>query len=425
MYSVGRAWLPKFEGADTEFGAAMTDWLANQWYGICDIRGGMHDFRTALFLLSVAIDRDGEAFVLLTEDSTGYPRVQHIPCHRVANPGGSADGTVDSGPYRGLEMVDGIVYNKAGAPVGCAFLAKDGSLSEWLSFRDLIHLYDPAWQEQGRGLPGFTHAINDLRDGLVAHEFERLSQMAASSISMIEQNETGGPDPSDPTTILLGNCGNQTTGLTNETYAGGTVRYFRANSGAKLDTLFNPRPGQDWESFQDRMIRLSLAGINWPYSMVWKATGQGTAERSDLGKAQRAVEDRQDILLYAAKRMVNYAVAKAIKLGRLPASSDWWRVGFTLPAKLTIDDGRVSKELLDQWRAGWRNDSDILGMLGCQTSVDTHYMQRAEEVAKRKLAAMAASEKYGVEVEEREMAMLTPNEQKESEDKQNEQPDPD
>lgn len=146
--------------------------------------------------------------------------------------------------------------------------------------------------------------------------------------------------------------------------------------------------------------------------MVWKATGQGTAERSELGKAQRAVEDRQDILFYFARRVVGYAVAKAQKTGTLPKSADWWKWEFTTPSKLTIDDGRVAKELESMWKIGARNMRDIVGMMG--KDLGEHYNERAEEIAMRKLAAKRASEKYGVEIEDRDMAMMTPNEQPES-----------
>ena len=413
MYAVGRSWLPRFDGTDDEFGVVATDWLSNQWFGICDLRGGMHDFRTALYLLSVAIDRDGEAFVLLTETEDDYPRLQHIPCHRVRTPGKVGDVRVDDGevlkvgPYRGLRIVDGIVYGRTGAPVAVSFVDTNGEFSDWLSMRDLIHLYDPSWQEQGRGLPALTHAINDLRDSLQSHDWERQAQMMLSTLGLIEYNELGGPDPSDPSTVLAGGTPN-TTGLTVENYSGGTIRYFKSNSGSKLEQIAHTRPNDLWDTFQDRIIRSALAGINWPYSLVWKATGQGTAERSELGKAERAIQDRQDILLYAAKRMVGYAVAKAQKLNLLPESADWWRWSFTMPPKLTIDDGRVAKELESAWKAGFRNHADIVGMLG--KDLRQHYRERAAEIRLRKELAREFSG-GGIEIEDREMAMLTPNEQ--------------
>lgn len=410
MYAVGRAWTPKFTGTDTEFGNVASDWLKNQWYAIGDVRGGMHDFRTALYLISTAIDRDGEAFVLLTQTPDGYPRYQHIPSHRIGSPK-DLNSYQSSIQFHGGTLIDGIVYYPSGAPKEYIVLNDEGTASEYLDAANVIHLYDPSWQEQGRGLPAFTHALNDLRDMLQSHDWERLAQMMLSSIGLIEYNEHGGPDFDDPGNILVGDT-NTGQGVTYETMEGGAIRYFKSNSGGKLETIKSDRPGDVWESFHDRIIRSALAGINWPYSLVWKPTGQGTAERSEIGKAQRAVEDRQDILSYAATRMVGYAVAKAQKQNILPESQDWWKWEFTYPAKLTIDDGRVSKELEAMWKIGARNMRDIVGMMG--KSLEEHLTERAEEVALRKITAQLASEKYGVVIEDREMAMLTSNEPSEA-----------
>jgi capsid protein len=417
MYSVGRAWLPRFRGADAEFGRIAEEWLSGQWYGIGDVRGGMHDFRTGLYLLSVAIDRDGEAFVLLTESKDGYPRYQHIPAHRIGNPDGQNDG-----PYNGQMLIDGILYNRQGAPIAYSYLDSQGNFERFIRAFDIIHIYDPSWQEQGRGLPAFTHALNDLRDMLQSHEWERMAQLMLSSIGIIETNEHGMPDMDDPANALLGNTGDIGAQPTVSKLDGGSIRYIRAGSGAKIETISNDRPGSAWTDFHDRIIRSALSGINWSYSLVWKGNqiGGGTAQRTEIAMAQRAVEDRQDVLLYAAKRLIGYAVAKAQKNNIIPESSDWYKWEFTYPSKLTIDDGRVAKELESQWKSGFRNQEEIVGMFG--RSLEEHLEQRAREVALRKLAAKRASEIYGVPVDDREMAMMTANEQP-NQDPQNETTD--
>jgi len=43
-------------------------------------------------------------------------------------------------------------------------------------------------------------------------------------------------------------------------------------------------------------------------------------------------------------------------------------------------------------------------------TLESHYQERAQEVALRKLAARDASDLYGVDIDDREMSMLTPNE---------------
>jgi hypothetical protein len=57
---------------------------------------------------------------------------------------------------------------------------------------------------------------------------------------------------------------------------------------------------------------------------------------------------------------------------------------------------------------GAANLRDIVSMRG--KTLESHYQERAQEVALRKLAARNASTLYGVDVDDREMSMLTPNE---------------
>jgi hypothetical protein len=53
---------------------------------------------------------------------------------------------------------------------------------------------------------------------------------------------------------------------------------------------------------------------------------------------------------------------------------------------------------------------------------EEHIRERAQEVALRKLAAAEATALYGVEVEDREMAMLTPNEMQQSNQEEQSKP---
>jgi hypothetical protein len=194
-----------------------------------------------------------------------------------------------------------------------------------------------------------------------------------------------------------------------ESLDGGTVRYFKSNSGGKIETLVNNRPGNPFLDFHNRLLKSAFAGLNWPMAFYdGHAAGGGTAQRTEIAMAQRSIEDRQDLLFYAAKRIVGYAIAKAQKRGDLPQSSDWYNWEFSTPPKLTIDDGRITKELESLWKMGAANMRDIVSMRG--KTLESHYMERAQEIALRKLAARQAEETYGVTIDDREMAMLTPNE---------------
>jgi capsid protein len=414
MYSVGRAFMPEFKGMDFEFGKAATDFLNDTFYPIGDSRGGMHDFKTNLFTWSSAIDVDGEIFILLTETKNGFPIYQGIPSHRIATPRG-----IPNGPLRGGELKDGIIYLPSGTPKEYAFCDKNGMLSEWIPAENMIHLYDPEWQYQGRGLTGLTHCINDCRDIIQSTEWERLAMMQMSSISLIEYNDTGGSDLDDPRNMLLGNCDTVPKGLVVESMDGGTVRYFKSNSGGKIETLVNNRPGNPFLEFHDRLLKSAYAGLNWPYAFYnGHGVGGGTAQRTEIAMAQRAIEDRQDLLFYAARRIVSYAVAKAQKRGDLPQSADWYKWEFSTPPKLTIDDGRVMKELESAYKLGFKSATEITAAMG-KKYVDV-VRSKAEEAAMRQIIVKETEEKYGVHIDAREIAMMTPNEQPDPEDSNHE-----
>jgi len=409
MYAVGRAFVPHYDGMDKEWGATASAWLRDKFYPIGDVRGGMHDLKTNLFTWSSSLDVDGEVFVLLTETKEGFPRYQGIPSHRIATPRGMKDG-----PMRGGRLRDGIVYYASGAPKEYAFVDQEQKLVEWLPAQNVIHLYDPEWQMQGRGISALTHCINDCRDMIQSTEWERLAMLQMSSISLVEYNEHGGPDPDDPFTELSGTSGAK-NGVSVQSMDGGTVRYFKSNSGGKIDTIVNNRPGNPFLEFHERLLRSAYAGLNWPYAFYsGHAMGGGTAQRTEIALAQRAIEDRQDLLFYVTKRLVGYSIAKAQKRGDLPQSADWWKWSFSTPPKLTIDDGRAAKELDMYYKMGAANLCDLVEMRG--KSADEHYMERAEDIAMRKMAKKAAEEKYGIEIDDREMSMLTPNDQPDNND---------
>ena len=412
MYSVGRAFMPQFRGTDTEFGRLATEWLVNGFYAIGDTRGGMHDFKTNIFTWSSSIDVDGEIFILLTETKNGYPLYQGIPSHRIATPLGMANE-----PMRGGELRDGIIYYPSGAPKEYAFCDKHGNLSEWIPASNMIHLFDPEWQYQGRGLTGLTHCINDCRDIIQSTEWERLAMMQMSSISLIEYNDKGASDTDDPRNMLLGGCPATSPNMVVESMDGGTVRYFKSNSGGKIETLVNNRPGNPFLEFHDRLLKSAYSGLNWPYAFYnGHGAGGGTAQRTEIAMAQRAIEDRQDLLFYAAKRIVSYAIAKAQKRGDLPASSDWYKWEFSTPPKLTIDDGRVMKELESAYKLGFKSAEDITAAMG--KSYSDVVRAKAEEAALRQIITAEVEKKYGVKIDSREIAMMTPNDQPDPDNQQ-------
>lgn len=407
---VGQAWAPSFRGADREWGRLATEWLVDSWYPICDVRGPSFDFVNLLWIDSVAIDRDGDFFILLTKSENEFPQIQHIPSHRVGDRHASHPrGVVEGGTYSGLKIKDGVVTNPSGRPVAYQVLGDSRDEDQIISARNLIHVMDPEWHDQCRGVPAAAHAIMELLSSLRSHEWEQMAQMMLSSIGMVEYNEHGIADPDDPgTTLSTTSSAASGTPLDIQTFSGGTVRYFKANSGAKLEALKNDRPGDSWEKFQDRIARVFISGMNWSYAYSWKQGElNSVSNRAELTKVRNSVEDRQAVLRPVAKRVVQYAVAKAIKEGILPPSEDWWRWGFTMPPKVSIDPGRDTKANLELLAAGVVSVGELVEERGGE--LESCLRRRAHEAALKEQIRQEVEQEMGVRIDPREMGVIPVN----------------
>jgi hypothetical protein len=407
-YSIGRAWDAKFIGKDRKWGEQAEEWLRFQFYPVSDVRGNMHDFKTNLHIDSVSIDRDGDFGVLLTESESGFPQFQRFGAHRIGQRDDQKQ-TVDKGPYTGLKIKNGVISNKFGRPVAYRILGEEEDKDQDLSARDFIHVFNPYWYEQGRGLPAGIHAIDKLLTSERSEEWEEMAMLMVSSIGLIEYNESGFADD-DNASIIRGSVQSDgTEGITTQTYEGGSVRHFKANSGSRLESIKHDRPGDLWEKFQDRMARHYIAGFDWSYAFAWKPESlTGVSQRVELEKVRLAIQDRQDLLKGPAKRMVSYAIAKAIKLGQLPKNDDWYKWDFNMPSKLSIDAGRDSKAKIEEYKIGAKNMTEWCNENG--VSYESHIRERMREIALKKQIKREVETETGELIDDREIQMLTPNE---------------
>lgn len=377
MHSVGRAWSPLFNGTDREWGRTAQDWLEDEWFGVCDVRGSQFDFKTNLYNDSVALDVDGDFAVVLTETEGGYPQTQHIPAHKIGVR--DCETTVKGGPMNGYRIEQGVIINEFWRVIGVRVLGDKKEDDRDLIANNVSFVFNATRADQVRGLPSFAHAINELRDAWQAQQYEQITHQLVSGISLLETNETGGADPNDPGT-QLGRTGTNNESFTTQQYGGGLVKYFKAGAGAKVEEILTGKPGPAWEAFQERCFRKALVGMGWPYSLSWKPDGlSGPGERSQIELARATITDRQDLLLPVAKREIFYALAKAAKLGIIqPLPKDWFKWGFTRPPKFSIDNGRDGQSRREDYKLGHLNKRDILGEKGLD--YDSHRRARNEEV---------------------------------------------
>lgn len=399
-YSIGQAFLARSRSANVEWRKTATEW-ANQWLQICNNSG--LDFQTTLYLISVSVDRDGDAFVLLTETNNNYPQIQCIPSHQVGQR--SDEKTVTSGRYKGNKITKGVIRNKFGRPIAYRVLGATEQEDRDISADNMIHVYDPEYFEQSRGLGLFSHSVNQFRDMADSTEKELLSQLLLSSIAFVEHNPVGAADDTNAVGAISYSADGRPTC---ETFEDGTIKFFKSGDGSKLEAVNNNRPSAEYQAFHDRLERIALVGTGWPKVLLDAAQGNGVADRVALRQGQRACEDRQSLLMPVALRIVNYGISKAIKNGLLPFDEDFYKWSFSKPPFLSIDFGRDSNAVREEYKLGIRNLSEILEEQG--KNLEDHLYQRAMEEAQATLIRQQVESEYGVQIDPLKMRLTSANE---------------
>ena len=407
---VGRAWDAIFKGEDKEWGKMASEWLTQQWYGMSDVQGV--DFKSNLWLDSVALDRDGDFLIVFEPTQSGYPMTRRIPANRIGQRS-TYKAEVENGKHKGRKLTQGVVKDKRGVAIGYNVLGDTQADDVVIDANQCIYVNDKNWHDQTRGIPTLSGALKFIRSSLLSHEWEQMAQLMVSSIGLVEYNESGGADFDDPSNRPPTNAdgsvnqASPTTELLNH----GTTRYFRSNSGGKVEQIKHDRPGDMWENFQDRVIRMMSKSLKWPYELSWKADKVNAAlVRSIQDQARMTVEDRQDTIRRPALRQVRWAVAKAIKEGIIPApkiQSDWWKWGFNMPRKFSIDAGKDAQQRREDFKIGFKNKGDIISEEG--GNEEQMEDDRIEAAFRYEKKIRAREESEGFTVERRKFEMLTPN----------------
>ena len=351
-YSVGTAFVPQYQGSDEAFRAAFTT-VMNRWCRNADLRGAPFDFQQDVWIASVALDRDGDAFIVLTESDFGSPRLQFLESHRIGNC--QPENVVQSGDYKGRTILNGVVYDEYDRPLAYNILPREsaGYLTQnaepnLVPASSVLHLYDPEYYSQGRGVPTIVNGVLDWFDLNEIRSAEKIGQKGRSRIMMQEYNDTGlakTPDRQIRDAMAAAYAAGTTPSAADldpsiRLMEEGTIAYMRANSGHKLESMGDARPGANWEGFMDHIARSAHRGLDWPLEMHDLRGIGGASVRALVGQVKRAVENRQEILTAVFRAAVLYAVARYMDRGDIPFTADWDNIGFSLPATFGVDVGR-------------------------------------------------------------------------------------
>jgi hypothetical protein len=206
-------------------------------------------------------------------------------------------------------------------------------------------------------------AIFDWQDLRESRQAELVAQKAAAKIALMEQNETGMRDPMNSIvkTARTSNSDGTPSNLTQEKTMDGTYRYFRAGSNSKIEAFAYNRPGAQVMQYQGDVLRDNAFGLMWSHfiSIAPQAVG-GASMRIVVEKINRTVRKRQSMIVKALRRVHGYAISKAIKIGLLPPSDEWWKWEYQLPAEITADrkyDSDIAVQELNARMTTWKREA--------------------------------------------------------------------
>jgi capsid protein len=342
--------------------------IFKEWSHSADI-SGRYGFDEMQRLLSIAIDRDGDAGVLFVRYN-GL-KLQMIESHRVGD-----FIEQDSG------FMDGVRTNRYGKPI--EYLIADESIHgefypkstkyRRVPANAISWLLDPERAEQQRGLPAIKHAINHIRDIKEILEHEKTGVKNLSTIAAVLESETGEADPDAWNTSEIMD---EATRLTVNDIQSGSIPVLK--KGEKLSPFSYNRPSPTFQGFLEFIIREFSVGMGLPYEFLWHPAGiTGPAQRFIMGKAQRRFRERQRLFGPFMRKVWAVVISDAIANKKLKSVPDWYKCRIQAPAELTIDAGREAAQEREDVLAGLMTMREHFGKRGMDWQSECQ--QKAKEM---------------------------------------------
>lgn len=156
----------------------------------------------------------------------------------------------------------------------------------------MLHVYEPWFAEQSRGLPWLTRALNRAKD---AKDFDEAAiigaQIEACYAAFVKPSFGNGFQ-----SALGASSGTTSSGQRIQDITPGTVTHL--NAGEEITFGSPQRPGNSFAPFQEWNYRRVAAAINWPYEMVVKNWNglSFAAGRLVLTDAKKATQIGQKIM---------------------------------------------------------------------------------------------------------------------------------
>jgi hypothetical protein len=349
-----------YVGKDEEWGKLAEEWVY-EWQKNCNVRGPLFHSGMISRLRLIGRKVDGDIFTALIRSKKGdFPKTQLIRAHRVGDRNGF-NCEVTEKPYKGMRSCNGAIVNDYGVVVAHRVLGDTADEDEFISANDMFPLYRPDYSDQYRGISELCATIRSWADIKRLREYEMRAQQLAASVALIEKNATGYADEAssalevpDADTEVAGTP----TGLVTESFEGGLVKYYKANSGSGLEGFRgNDRPAKDAQDWEDKIVGQGFYGIEWDpdFALGLKEPG-GAWVRAKGQKIIRAIGNNVGIEAWAQEIETGFALGQAIADKVLPAPRKdpnifAWNFSLGIPFP-TVDSGNDEQALREAYKLG-------------------------------------------------------------------------
>ena len=380
--AVGKGTSKRTRNAYEEFIAA---WMHN-----CNVRGHPYDFWTDQLLASISLDRDGEPPILKTMDAAGNPQVQSIANHRIYSDVGIA--WVPDGPYQGMRLNNGVIYNERMRPVAYRVLKPSLQFAQAIEYDDipaesLYVTWNPDWVDEGRSAGVLAHTLKHSFDTGEIYDAMLQALKRDSRMQYLVENETGSADDAENRLHGrgLGHRGwddeDEINGLGDavifEDLDAGAIRYAKSKTGTKLTAPKIDTPGPQGPEFIEIMLRGMYQGLPWSYAFCRNSTEKGGADmRVEMAKVNVIIRAQFARLWNIARHKCSYAVACEIAKGTLPPG-EWWDLDFPAPPEITADIWKQYQEDRENYMIGHDTLQNIAARRG-QLWTDTRDQRDVE-----------------------------------------------
>ena len=262
-----------------------------------------------------------------------------------------------TGPYAGLKCFNGLIKNAFSRTVAYQILGDEEKDDIFVSARDSHLICRPKWVDQNRCITALASAIADNVDIFDITSYEKFAAKLFAMQTFIETHE--GDNINDDAERYE----SETTAsgdVTIEHFEAGMVRKFRAGSGADIKAFEQARPSPNIMQFRRELMRGTFSALRWPIEFAYdSSTLNGTAVRLVGGKAQRTVKYWQSAIGPAASKAVKWALLGFIGNGTLKPNKEWYRWGFRMPPRMSVDIGREASSAREDNMMALRSAQDI------------------------------------------------------------------